>query len=138
MRVSITMKYLIALSLVIVAGAAIYSITNRTNGIVENTQENAQTLGTSTVVLFPAGGEVLEQGEDYTLRWIGGSNPTTIFLIDTSLTSQGASVAISDRVYGIKNTSSYTYRIPETMKPGDYFFQVDNATSAVFHIVESR
>src|SRR5581483_8704886 len=62
-------------------------------------------------VIFPAGGETLQRGTSYTLKWQGGDKTVTLFLIDTDLSSVGTSVSIVDRVYNVMNTGSYQYTI---------------------------
>jgi hypothetical protein len=90
----------------------------------------------ANTITFPKGGERLVQGQSYTLTWTGGREKTTqIFLVDTSLKGEGTSVSISDRIYGIENKHSYTYTIPENMKPGAYEFQIGKETSQPFQIV---
>jgi len=90
-------------------------------------------------VTFPAGGETLAQGKTYTLTWNdGGAGTTTqIFLVDTDLQSVGASVSISDRVYGIADTGSYQYTIPKTIPDGTYEFEIGTLTSNTFEISSS-
>ncbi len=88
----------------------------------------------SSRVLFPSGGEHLVAGKTYTLLWSGGTDPVQVFLIDTALKSAGVSVSISDRIYNLKNTGSYSYTIPKTMKPGIYELQIGDTTSDTFTI----
>ena len=90
-------------------------------------------------VTFPKGGEKLVQGQSYELTWTGGREESLqLFLIDTSLKDQGASVSVSDKVYGIPNTHSYIYKIPENLKPGTYELQIGGETSNRFEIVAPR
>lgn len=86
-------------------------------------------------IIFPKAGEKLETGRSYTLKWTGGDSTVTIFLIDSSLESTGASVSISDRIYGIKNTGSYDYTPPKRLEPGTYKISIDTASSNYFKIV---
>jgi hypothetical protein len=87
-------------------------------------------------ITFPQGGEKLVQGQTYQLTWTGGREEITqIFLIDTSLKDQGASVSITDRVYGIENKHVYSYTVSPTIKPGTYEFQIGKQTSPTFEIV---
>lgn len=87
-------------------------------------------------ITFPKGGEKLMQGQSYQLTWTGGREEVTqMFLIDTSLKDQGASVSISDRIYGIENKHIYNYTIPADMKPGTYQFQIGREMSAIFDII---
>lgn len=69
--------------------------------------EGTQIVSASSTITFPAGGERLVQGETYTLSWTGGADPIQIFLIDRSLKDAGASVSISDRIYGLQNVHFY-------------------------------
>lgn len=91
----------------------------------------------SSTITFPQGGEELVAGEVYTLAWTGGIDPIHIFLIDTSIKEQGASVSVMDRVYGVKNEHAYNYTIPETIRPGEYQFQIGDQMSGVFRVVAS-
>jgi hypothetical protein len=91
---------------------------------------------TTSAVTFPHGGENLVAGQTYTLTWSGGPDPIQIFLVNTALKSAGASVSISDRIYGVKNTGSYAYTVPATMLPGTYEFQIGNSTSNTFQVVK--
>jgi hypothetical protein len=86
-------------------------------------------------ITFPKGGENLIAGDTYTLTWTGGPAETQIFLINTELKSQGASVSVSDRIYGVKNTGTYQYRIPQNIAFGTYEIQIGNSTSNTFKIV---
>jgi hypothetical protein len=83
---------------------------------------------------FPKGGEKLIKGQTYTLKWSGGHDTTTLFLIDKSLESQGVSVSITDHVYNLKNTGSFDYTVPATIQDGTYKFQLDKLTSNYFTI----
>jgi hypothetical protein len=87
-------------------------------------------------ITFPQGGEKLVAGQTYELVWSGGREEALqIFLIDTSLKNQGASVSVADRVYGIENKHAYNYTIPANTKPGTYEFQIGSQTSPTFEIV---
>jgi membrane protease YdiL (CAAX protease family) len=87
-------------------------------------------------ITFPRGGEKLVQGQTYEITWTGGREKTLqIFLIDTSLKDKGASVSVTDRVYGIENKHAYSYTVPATVKPGTYEFQIGSQTSPAFDIV---
>jgi hypothetical protein len=97
--------------------------------------EEAQPISGSSTILFPKGGEQLKQGETYLLLWTGGPDTTQIFLIDRTLKDQGASVSVSDRIYGIENQHSYEYTVPTTTPPGEYEFQIGEITSAAFRII---
>ncbi len=97
--------------------------------------KKGECANTSSSVTFPKGGESLVRGQKYTISWSGGQDPTQIFLIDTSLKSAGASVSIADRVYNVKNTGSYEYTVPKTLKPGTYELQVGNGLSKTFSII---
>ncbi len=117
---------LIAIGLVII-GLFYYS-KNFLQGTIPTEQKYA--------IIFPKGGEELLTGQTYKLLWNDGIDPINIFLIDRSLKEQGASVSVSDRVYGIKNEHSYDYTVPATIKPGEYEFQIGTETSKPFRIVD--
>lgn len=89
----------------------------------------------STNIIFPQGGERLLKGKSYDLKWSGGQDDISIFLIDTSTKSVGLSVSIVDRVYGIKNVGSYKYTIADNLKEGTYEFQIGDSTSEPFEVV---
>jgi hypothetical protein len=90
-------------------------------------------------VTFPKGSDTLNAGGTYTLTWNNPSAGTTtqIFLIDTSLESQGQSVSITDRVYNVPNTGSYTYTVPATVPAGTYVFAIGQLRSDPFQITSS-
>ncbi len=93
-----------------------------------------------TNITFPSGGETLVAGETYTLKWDSpGSIGTTtaIFLVDTALLSQGASVSIIDRKYGIIDAGSFDYTIPTGVSDSTYFFVIGTTTSNQFKITSS-
>lgn len=93
---------------------------------------------TQDLVIFPKGGEKLVKGQTYVLTWASGSNPDHIFLIDTSLESQGESVSIVDRVYNIApHTEKYSYTVPKAIKSGIYKLQIGKVTSNPFQVVDS-
>ncbi len=121
-----TSRILIAI-LIVVAALCFIVVAMTKETLAPDSQASSQ-------ITFPAGGETLIKGQTYTLQWTGGPEPTQIFLIDTSLKSAGASVSISDRIYGIKNTGSYVYKVPTTVKDGIYEFQIGNKTSKTFEI----
>jgi hypothetical protein len=94
---------------------------------------------TKPTILFPAGGETLSKGKEYTLKWTGTTSAKTqIFLINTSLESQGVSVSSVDRIYNIENTGSYTYTIPTTIPDGKYKLQIGQLTSNDFQIIPNQ
>jgi hypothetical protein len=95
---------------------------------------------TQEAVTFPAGNETLTAGSSYTLTWLGsvGASTTQIFLIDTSLESQGESVSITDRVYNVPATGSYQYTIPSTVPGGTYVFTIGKLRSNPFSIVAPK
>ncbi len=91
-------------------------------------------------VVFPAGGEVFEPGTTHRLSWDDPDNietTTQIFLIDTALESQGASVSVTDRIYGIPDTGSYEYTFPVSIPNGTYKFSIGTLTSKTFQIASS-
>jgi hypothetical protein len=93
------------------------------------------------MITYPAGGESWLPGQSYTLTWTPPSTPdsttTQIFLIDTSLESQGASVSIADRVYGVPDTGSYQYTVPQTLKNGSYRIEIGTLNSNTFQVASS-
>ncbi len=102
--------------------------------VFKKVQCEATTSSATTVITYPKGGEKLVAGQSYTLSWTGGPDTIQISLIDTSLESVGASVSVSDSVYGLKNTGTYKYTVPKTLKPGVYKFQIGNSTSNTFTV----
>jgi hypothetical protein len=122
-------RFIIGACIVVAIGIAVSFLD------VRRDMEDSKTVSASSTITFPQGGEELKQGEVYVLSWTGGPDPIQIFLIDRSLKGEGASVAVSDRVYGVKNEHTYSYRIPETVKPGEYEFQIGSETSNSFNIV---
>lgn len=102
-----------------------------------NLKSNIPTSSDTAVeqIIFPKGNEELTKGETYALKWVGGGNPIQIFLIDTALKPQGASVSVADRIYNVENKGTYEYVVPQTVPNGVYEFQIGNRTSATFQIV---
>lgn len=95
-----------------------------------------ETTTDSIHILFPTAGKKLIKGESYTFKWAGGKDSViTIFLVDSSLQSQGVSVSLSDRIYGIKNSGSYEYTVPKSLKEGTYKIQIGQASSGYFKII---
>ncbi len=90
---------------------------------------------TSLQILFPKGGEKLVKGKTYRFRWRGGDSTLALFLIDSSLESQGASVSIADRKYHIRNTGSYEYTVPRRLKKGKYRLTIGKESSGYFEVV---
>jgi hypothetical protein len=120
------MKKIILILVLVMAVVGIWAYVDDSNGGFGD--------GGAVKIQFPAGGETLTQGQAYTLTWKGGPEEIQIFLVDTALKSQGASVSVSDRVYGIENTGSYQYVIPRGLPEGTYEFQIGDATSKEFRI----
>lgn len=96
--------------------------------------ETSSPASTTHQILFPTGSETFSAGQTITLKWNGGSDPVQIFLIDSSLEPEGASVSTVDRVYGIKNSGSYDYTFPKTLANGKYKFQIGDLTSNYFMV----
>ena len=98
-----------------------------------SSEEEVDTPGTIT---YPTNTDILSAGETYTLRWtdLDSEVPTHIFLIDTSLEAQGASVSVVDQVYDVPNTGSYSYTIPAVINPGTYVFTIGPRRSDEFTI----
>lgn len=95
--------------------------------------EVVQDEGTIT---YPTSADTLSAGETYTLRWtnLDSTAPTQIFLIDTSLEAQGASVSVIDRVDNVPNNGSYSYVVPAVVTPGTYVFAIGTRRSDEFTI----
>ncbi len=87
-------------------------------------------------ILFPKGGEELVKGKSYTFKWTGGDSVITIFLVDSSLQSKGASVSLADRVYGLPNNGSYEYTFPDRIQAGTYKVRIGKKESGYFKVVE--
>lgn len=96
-------------------------------------------LGTpsgNSSVIFPNKGDDLVVGNTYTIRWNKqGEEAIQLFLINTALLGEGASVSISDRIYNVPDSGTYEYMISEALPPGDYKFQIGTLESETFHIV---
>jgi hypothetical protein len=71
------------------------------------------------LVTNPISNQQLEIGQTYSVKWQGGSDLVSLYLIDKSLESQGASVSKADKIDNIKNTGSFNYQIPNDPS-GDY------------------
>lgn len=112
------------------------------NRVTAPTEKNSQPDVYSLVLRSPKEGDKWEVGKVYSIEWEGKGSESTfaLFLIDKSLESEGVSVSISDRVYGIYgDNGAYAYRVPPTMKPGIYKFCLyhgdGDACSPYFSIV---
>lgn len=124
---------LISVLIILIAGAIYFSVTNQPltpSPLPSPTQ-------TQSSILFPKGNETLKKGQTYTLKWQKGSGNTQIFLVDTSLESQGESVSIADRIYNVPNSGVYNYTIPTNIPDSTYVFRIGNLTSKPFHITGS-
>lgn len=125
---------IIIILVILVAAFAIFQFSNTQKNPTSPTPTPTETQLQSEIT-FPKGGEKLTKGQTYTLKWTGGENQLQIFLIDTSLESQGESVSEVDKLYGINNTGSYDYKIPATVKDGTYKIEIGTMTSKPFQIV---
>ncbi|HVT01235.1 MAG TPA: Ser-Thr-rich GPI-anchored membrane family protein [Patescibacteria group bacterium] len=86
-------------------------------------------------VNFPKGGETLRKGQTYVIEWQGGpEGDIAIFLQNQAAEKEGVSVSLVDRVYGVNNTGSYNYTIPDNIPNGMYRFQIGNLNSQYFSI----
>lgn len=136
-------KFLAAFIVVILIVAAVVLWVKGHPSAVLNNQATpipavtASTSPTRSQVLFPTSSDTLTEGQTYTLKWSGGPDPIQIFLINQTLESQGQSIAISDRVYGVKNTGSYSYTVPTNLTSGNYKFEIGNMSSDYFQITGS-
>ncbi len=87
-------------------------------------------------ILFPKKGDTLKGQQSYTLKWSGGHDTSiTIFIIDSSLESEGVSVSISDRIYNVSNNGLYKYKLPDRLKAGTYKVKIGHTTSGYFKII---
>jgi len=69
----------------------------------------------------PKEGDQWETGKTYSIQWSSpGTDPVALFLIDKSLENVGVSVSISDRLYTIPNTGTYSYTVSPAAKVGTY------------------
>lgn len=89
----------------------------------------------SLQIIFPKGGEKLIKGKSYTFKWSGGDSVIAIFLVDSSLESKGASVSLTDRLYGIPNKGSYLYTFPARIQAGTYKVRIGKQESGYFKVV---
>lgn len=88
-------------------------------------------------IIFPKGGERLIKGKTYSFKWTGGHDSTiSIFLVDSALESKGASVSLTDRLYGIQNKGSYDYSFPDRVAAGTYKVQIGKKESGYFRVVK--
>ncbi len=128
-------KHYIVIALVVVFLLSLLLIYNTfaLNLTKDHSSTEAQNAS-SEKIIFPAGGETLQKGEQYTLEWTPGNGKTQIFLKDTSLETQGESVSIADRVYNIDNAGRYEYTIPQHIPDGTYKFEIGTLTSNTFKI----
>ncbi len=130
-----TSRAVVIILVVLFLSASVFEWSTKKGGILNTSPIPADSAATmSTQVTFPHGGEQLIEGNSYMLTWLGGPDPTHIFLIDTSLKSVGESASIVDRIYDIKNNGIYNYTVPTNLKPGVYEFQIGNNTSNIFQI----
>lgn len=107
----------------------------------EARQEASDTIATEQVsqvdsihILLPDASSELRRGEPFTIRWQGGADTLSVFLVDSSLQDAGASVSIADRKYGIPNHQSLEYTPPKRLEPGTYKLQVGAVSSDYFTI----
>lgn len=91
---------------------------------------------TFSQIVFPKGDVSFTQGKKYTLKWVGGPETISIFLIDTSVKPGSTTGSIVDKIYNIKNTGSYEYTFSSKLKPGIYEVQIGNSTSDEFKLVK--
>lgn|GEM_PF-5034850 len=101
----------------------------------ENIDTESSSLTSKIAITFPKSGEGLVKGETYALRWTGGDSTVTIFLIDSSMETNGVSVSIADRIYGVENRGIYEYTIPNRLDDGSYKFEIGTAKSAYFKVI---
>jgi len=129
-----TLVGIIVVLVILVAAFGIFQFSKTQKNPSSSTITPTPTQSQSKIT-FPKGGEKLTKGQSYTLTWTGGGNQVQIFLIDTSLESQGESVSEVDKLYGISNSGSYDYKIPDDIKDGTYKFEIGTMTSKPFQIV---
>lgn len=127
--------------LIVIALALVTRVSGPTPIVTVNPTPTTQTTvvppatSSGTVILFPTATDQLIAGQQYNLRWTRGGDTTQIFLIDTSLETQGESVSVVDRKYNVPNTGSYVYTVPTTLSAGSYRFQIGGASSQAFQVV---
>lgn len=124
----------LVLLILIVIGILLVKNNNLNVNVAPSPTPATETKG----ITFPKGGETLNAGQTYTLTWNSlNEDMTQIFLIDTSLESQGESVSVVDRVFNIPNTGKYSYTIPANTRAGTYVFTIGNLRSNPFSIEPS-
>jgi hypothetical protein len=129
-----TLVGIIVVLIILIAAFAIFHFSKTQKNPSPSTTTPTPVQSQSKIT-FPKGGEKLTKGQSYTLTWTGGGNQLQIFLIDTALESQGESVSEVDKLYGINNTGSYEYKVPDDIKEGTYKFEIGTMTSKPFQIV---
>lgn len=87
--------------------------------------------------IFPKGGETLVKGNTYTIRYQGGSQAISIYLVSQVIEPNKITASIKDRIYDIKNTGSYTYQVPQKLDNGAYRLIIGDDMSSDF-LVTSR
>lgn len=85
-------------------------------------------------ITAPDSGEVLTRGTPFEIQWTGGPDTLTVFLIDSALQTQGASVSISDRIYGIPNSGKLEYTPPQRLNPGTYKLTIGSSSTSYFQV----
>jgi hypothetical protein len=125
--------------IIILAGVVVFLINFKDydfQNIIQNATPTPQT--SMSGITFPKEGDTLISGQKYTLKWSKGEGQTQIFLVNAALESQGESVAVSDRIYNVKDSGTYEYTVSENLTPGKYRFEIGNLTSGVFSIVKKE
>lgn len=105
---------------------------------VRPTPDSSLEAADTLQIIFPKGGETLTKGQTYRFKWTGGSDSTlSIFLVDSALESKGASVSLTDRLYGIQNKGSYDYSFPQRVTAGTYKVQIGKKFSGYFRVIKA-
>ncbi|GEM_PF-5574852 len=82
------------------------------------------------VIIQPIANDIWKLGETNTVRWTGGAPQVSLFLIEKSMETTGASVSIAERIQNIENTSSYDVVLMSTFKSGEYKWCLDDIEGA--------
>ncbi|MFZ2523229.1 MAG: Ser-Thr-rich GPI-anchored membrane family protein [Minisyncoccia bacterium] len=120
--------FIVGIFLVIAIIAGVVWFATKKDNKIENVSSN---------ITFPTSEDTLFTSKTYTLKWTnttGPSTTTSIFLVDSSLLNQGASVSIIDRAYYVPNVGTYDYTVPSGVSDGTYFFVINDETSNWFKI----
>lgn len=121
------MRKFLPLAIIVLITFILFVINNKPVG-------NAPAPTNSHPVTFSIPNGVAKKGSVYTIRWGPGKGKTDIFLVNRALESEGISVSLADRVYGVDNNGFYNYKIPTNIPSGEYRFQIGQHSSEYFTI----